>query len=389
MSLAKSAFCAGCGKKEFKNEEYELKACTRCRAVKYCGRNCQRNDFKKHDSLCQSIKKVQDELTKIEGTFKKFKLSDGSSPQNIFETQIGDFWNYTNSQHGDDKDRPVWPQEYLKKRKEMVDVLWQIADTNAGNNYDATQMILDNCVEMLRLDASNSLDYTHMIAFAFLILGKDQDAYDFVKYWINLEDEPEKEEYQALKPGEWLKMSSGQDRFENLIEDEDLQAQELAYKLAYLAIKIRNVNELEEDKAKVERFDKKLSDAKPDTLTAEIKNYPLIVDLAHLFIMGNEKRHEESLKEQKLQIDHILDEIDAENGVILPALLAPKPLLNRKEPDSEKAYGEAYGAYKLLKFTWRYFHRLNGAKKMIQDHLYPDHEEGTPFPEYDCEIYSA
>ena len=52
----------------------ELKNCTRCRSIRYCGRSCQRSEFKMHNDDCQFIKNTIDELLKIEETYKQFKL---------------------------------------------------------------------------------------------------------------------------------------------------------------------------------------------------------------------------------------------------------------------------------------------------------------------------
>ena len=42
--------CANCGK-----DPAQLMACGRCKAVKYCGRDCQVSHFKEHKTLCRSL----------------------------------------------------------------------------------------------------------------------------------------------------------------------------------------------------------------------------------------------------------------------------------------------------------------------------------------------
>ena len=45
----------------------------------------------------------------------------------------------------------------------------------------------------------------------------------------------------------------------------------LGFKLALLAIKIRNVIELEENDLKVLKFDKRLADARPESITSRLR----------------------------------------------------------------------------------------------------------------------
>ncbi len=64
-----------------------------------------------------------------------FKLSSTGAPQNIWETEVGDFWAHANDQFWEKSgggQATVWPREYLKKRMRLVNSLWKVADTNLG-----------------------------------------------------------------------------------------------------------------------------------------------------------------------------------------------------------------------------------------------------------------
>merc|ERR1712096_396833 len=47
--------CANCGVLE--KSEKQFQKCSRCGFVFYCGKVCQRNDWKKHKQICKEIRK--------------------------------------------------------------------------------------------------------------------------------------------------------------------------------------------------------------------------------------------------------------------------------------------------------------------------------------------
>jgi hypothetical protein len=46
--------CAACGKQKGSNSSLKLFDCSRCKTVAYCGRDCQKQDWKTHKSECES-----------------------------------------------------------------------------------------------------------------------------------------------------------------------------------------------------------------------------------------------------------------------------------------------------------------------------------------------
>lgn len=408
MSLEKKRFCGACGKaeekviKESRNEDLgELKNCTRCRSIRYCGRACQRSEFKKHNDDCQFIKNTIDDLAKIEETYKQFKLSSTGAPQNIWQTQVGDFWVHANDQfwEKDGSRKNVWPRDYLKLRHKLVTALWRVADTNLGN-YETTEAILEHLLEIMRLDISDGIGCKEMVVFMFLTLGRDEDAYNFILWWLKNPGEPTDEHYKTLKKGEWLHEDNA-DKFEDLFQrveteefdekgEEVLEDTYLGFKLGLLAIKIRNVMELEEMNQKVSKLDKRLAEARPGSTAAKLRDNDVFIECAHLYIRGEEKQHAQKLEEQYEDIEKYLDIIHDHNDTILPALIEPKPLQSWKSTADGITNGGCSEAKEVLRYSCRYFHRLSillgskqmSAKKIIAKYLYPDHEEGKPYPKY-------
>ena len=67
-----------------------------------------------------------------------FKLSSTGAPQDLWETEVGDFWSHANDQFWEKSGgapATVWPREYLKKRMRLVNSLWKVADTNLGMEF--------------------------------------------------------------------------------------------------------------------------------------------------------------------------------------------------------------------------------------------------------------
>ena len=63
----------------------------------------------------------------------------------------------------------VWPREYVKRRMRYAEAIWEIAYKH--ESYIATKMVLDELLEILRLDYQDPFYASHMAVFMFLYLG--------------------------------------------------------------------------------------------------------------------------------------------------------------------------------------------------------------------------
>ena len=175
MSLQFGIFCGTCGKSEQtlikeKGEEARLAKCTRCGIVRYlsshnfkfqfrqitsffryCSRSCQRTDFNKHKKICETIKAVTDDLVKYLPKHPELN------------SKIGDFWNLTQPKN------PL-PKEFLRRKMELSSNIWSFADKHEC--YEATELVLNHCLEILRFDVQDHLGVKIWIVWMFLHLGK-------------------------------------------------------------------------------------------------------------------------------------------------------------------------------------------------------------------------
>ncbi|QLI63649.1 uncharacterized protein G6M90_00g002010 [Metarhizium brunneum] len=155
--------CKLCHKKE------GVARCSACLAVFYCGRECQVKDRDFHKKPCTLIKK-----NRLRYKSEQKKLREMPSgpflPDNVFEDHVGRFWGILGT-------RP-----YMCARYALVDAML-ITYGTAGGPVDVVQMSLDHLLDMMRLCRSDNLCLRKLIPGLYIRLGRDQDAYDFMKWY--------------------------------------------------------------------------------------------------------------------------------------------------------------------------------------------------------------
>lgn len=95
---------------------------------------------------------------------------DMLNPPNPFENGIGHFWGI----HGT---RP-----YMRARLGLIDALVEGFALPGGQKV-AVESILDHLLDMLRLCRGDNMGLRDMIPALYIRLGKDQVAYDFMKWY--------------------------------------------------------------------------------------------------------------------------------------------------------------------------------------------------------------
>ena len=61
-NVSKSHSCNNCGKVE---KGRKFKQCSSCKCVRYCSQKCQKEQWKDHKTLCQSIRELSGLGTKV------------------------------------------------------------------------------------------------------------------------------------------------------------------------------------------------------------------------------------------------------------------------------------------------------------------------------------
>jgi len=153
--------CAVCGRMD------NLSRCGGCKVVSYCGRDHQVSDRPAHKAFCNKIKKARAKLDKEEGTLRAHP-GDWMLPANPLESEqaIGRFWGL------------VGTRDYMRARFGVVDAQLKI------NTRQAVETALDHMLDMLCLCRGDNMSLRDIVPALFLRLGRDQECYDFCKWWV-------------------------------------------------------------------------------------------------------------------------------------------------------------------------------------------------------------
>ncbi|KAI1440402.1 hypothetical protein F5Y02DRAFT_347200 [Annulohypoxylon stygium] len=141
-----------------------LLKCGACRAVFYCGPEHQRAHRPEHKSSCNIIKNARAKLAEEEATLRAHP-GDMFMEANPFEAARGSLWLRT----------PARP--YMTARFELVSALLNI------KSGLAVEEALEHSLEMLQLNRGDNQGVRGHVPALYLRLGRDQDAYDFIKWW--------------------------------------------------------------------------------------------------------------------------------------------------------------------------------------------------------------
>ncbi|KAI0418928.1 hypothetical protein F5X98DRAFT_96240 [Xylaria grammica] len=142
----------------------QLLLCSGCKVVHYCGANHQKKHRPRHKAACTSIIASQAKLEKEEATLR-------ARPGNIFENGVGKFWGL------------VETRGYMRARFAAADALLRI------DTIKAAEKGLAHFQHMLRLCRSDNQGIRDTVPGLLLRLGREQECYDFLKWWAVIDDE--------------------------------------------------------------------------------------------------------------------------------------------------------------------------------------------------------
>ncbi|KAM5341968.1 hypothetical protein ACJ41O_014999 [Fusarium nematophilum] len=155
--------CEVCHKKE------GLLRCSGCQAVYYCGQEHQTSHRPQHKKPCTATKKARARYEKEEQDLRNHP-PDMFFPGNVFETSVGHFWGIMET------------RDYMRARYGLVDNLLQHFG-QAGGRAEVVQAALGHMLDMMRLCRSDNMGLRYQIPALYIRLGRDQEAYDFMKWY--------------------------------------------------------------------------------------------------------------------------------------------------------------------------------------------------------------
>ncbi|KAI1495924.1 hypothetical protein F5X99DRAFT_94947 [Biscogniauxia marginata] len=141
-----------------------LQRCGACLVVLYCGVEHQKADRPRHKSSCNLIKQSREKLSREERDLRAAQPDIGL-PENVFENGRGRFWGV------------LCTRPYMRARHELITAFLNI------RTGEAAQTALDHCLETLDLCRGDNLGIRSQVPALYLRLGRDQEAYDFMKWY--------------------------------------------------------------------------------------------------------------------------------------------------------------------------------------------------------------
>lgn len=131
----------------------------------YCSRAHQASHRHKHKLSCNAVKQKRDYLQCEEHALRVQPPDGFTMPADVFDTHVGRFWGILGT------------RDYMRALYGVIEALGKIP------TFDAIQASLDHALEVLRLNRSDNMGVRSLIPTLFLRLGRDQDCYDFVKWY--------------------------------------------------------------------------------------------------------------------------------------------------------------------------------------------------------------
>ena len=220
--------CHGCQRTKDKNGNLlDLIPCIDCRVVKFCSVKCKSENRSAHKIDCRKgeIKILSDRVKKLTLKLQNFSEFAGEPPQNYFETQIGLFGDLMET------------SDYFRTKHKLANELYRNGfEENSKDSYKAA---LSHYLELLRLSSWDKVGIRFIVPLALLNLDRDQDAHDFIKWWLIVAPGHDWSNPPSSREGDWIYL-----RNQNIFEDlssaigDGLQNQHFAASLAIIKSRI-------------------------------------------------------------------------------------------------------------------------------------------------------
>ncbi|KAI1336113.1 hypothetical protein F5Y15DRAFT_396040 [Xylariaceae sp. FL0016] len=262
-----------------------LMKCGACKAVAYCGAEHQKAHRPEHKTSCNSIKRSLESFEREEASLRAHP-GDEMTPANPFETLHGRFYLFHHT-------RP-----YMRLRFDVMMAYLNIRNTMA------VEEALRHALGMLDLNPGDNQGVRGYVPAMYLRLGRDQEAYDFLKCWSDLD-----------APNFELKDQDAFEDCERLLED----SIDVAHHAALTHLKIRLLLDVKMLDANVKKhsdhsYEKKQQWVLEDAMTDILRKRRDIVDRAD---------YTDLIKELEGQIRHMHQLTTKRNKYYWPAVQNP------------------------------------------------------------------
>ncbi|WEW61911.1 hypothetical protein PRK78_007411 [Emydomyces testavorans] len=289
--------CGVCGKKK------DLLRCSGCKVMPYCGREHQAAHYPSHKSACNAIKKHRRRMEEEEQLLRNHPDDIFIPPGDPFVTSVGNFWG-------------IYPtRDYMRARFALADTMRRV------KNVESVQAQLDHFMDMLRLCRGDNMGLRALVPALMLRLNKDQECYDFLKWW-NVTAADSDYDWEDMS-GPYLDCQNA-DVFEP-IDGFCRKYVELSHTVALLLLKIKSLFDLLRLEQSSSALRPKVPQEILDLVLLFVPQSPAVA--AHHEIIHGETR-QALIEKLKTQINELYTHIDRANIHFWPAFMTPEKHLD-------------------------------------------------------------
>ena len=139
--------------------------------IRYCSKEHQVSDWPAHKSACTTIKKRHAKLEAEEESLHATPDDGFMEHGDPFVNDVGHFWGLLHT------------RDYMRARYALVEALLKV------KSLDAAEAALDHLLDMLCLCRSDNMGVRDLVPHLMLRLGRDQECYDFIKWWATVDED--------------------------------------------------------------------------------------------------------------------------------------------------------------------------------------------------------
>ncbi|GAX21870.1 hypothetical protein FisN_30Hu071 [Fistulifera solaris] len=337
----------------------KLLRCSRCHVAWYCTPTCQKAHHKKHRFLCMEIDKYT-KLVDDEGNRLCAALG-----ANIFETEIGNFWGLLPA-----------TATYMDLTNALAN--WYSSLALECNVKEVWEKALYHQLEHLQLGVLDRMDARLRVPFFLLYMNRDDDAFTFIRYWVEtkevLETNPDAvfERHRNSKSGDWLYPRETDARYLDIFDQvpgDLIQEMELPFLVALFLIKLRIVASHDDATESMDIAFKTTGGQRIQEVQSAI---------AEMLV-----RQDVDAENQRRQIYWLLFLIHRRNPHMLPGLTNPAPYFNRPPP-TDRIAGEPSEVSMCLLDCKVAFYRVPAAPEILKNILAAIESSAPTRPRIGC-----
>lgn len=335
MSLLNSR-CPVCKTKD------NLLRCQGCKVMLYCSRDHQVVHRRDHKRECNSVKNSRNTLEHEERELRAMP-PDFMMPANVFEECVGHFWTIYGT------------RDYIRARFSVVDSLVKI------KTFSAVQEAFDHIMDMLRLCRGDNMGLRFMAPALFLRLGKDQECYDFIKWYATTGSRGDYDWGDMSLPFLDVRNADVFEPVELFIK----KFGELSHALALFLLKLRLLRDVKSLQNSIFLYDRV-----PPEMVNRIRKELVGTIVAQNSYVINSNNQKQLIKKLELQLKQLYIFVKKSNTFFWSALLNPDDYL--AAPPSAYSMGSEEHAQLILQYSYDAWVETPGSIDMIREFVQDD-----------------